>query len=113
MRLLVYSIFIFLMLAGNCFGLYQLLTGKQEFVAKFPKLNDKNYFILQILPLINIVALAGMWLLKSWSPWLAITGAVAVIVADIYFGIRYHLYLAIPSTLILLFFVIKYRNHFK
>lgn len=113
MKLLIYSIFIFLMLAGNCFGLYQLFTSKQDFLARFPRLNSTNYIILQILPVINIIALAGLWFLKSWSPWLAIAGALAVIAADIYFGTWYHLYLAIPSTIILLFFIIKFRNHFK
>jgi hypothetical protein len=54
-----------------------------------------------------------MWFLKSWSPYLAIIGAIAVIAADIYFGIRYHLYLAVPATLILLFFITRYWNHFK
>jgi uncharacterized membrane protein (DUF2068 family) len=113
MRSLIYSVFIFLMLAGNCFGLYQLFTAKQEFISKFPKLNNQNYFILLVLPVINIIALAGMWFLKNWSPYLVIIGGVAVIAADIYFGIHYHLYLAIPSTLILLFFIIIYWNHFK
>jgi hypothetical protein len=61
-----------------------------------------------MLPVINIVALTGMWFLKNGSPWLAIAGAVAVIVADIYFGIWYHLWLAVPVTLILLFFIIRY-----
>jgi uncharacterized membrane protein (DUF2068 family) len=110
---IVYSIFIILMLLGNCFGLYQLFTGKQEMLSKFSKLNDANYFILLVLPVINIIALAGMWFLKSWSPYLAIIGALAVIAADIYFGIKYHLYLAIPSSFILLFFIIMYWNHFK
>lgn len=113
MRLLIYSIFILLMLAGNCFGLYQLLTGKQEMLSKYSKLNNSNYIILIILPVINIVALAGMWFLKSWAPYLALAGALAVIIADIYFSIHYHLYVAIPAGIILLFFVIRYWNHFK
>jgi len=113
MRLIVYSIFVFLMFAGNCFGIYQLITGKEEMLAKHSGLTNANYLILLALPVINIIALAGMWFLKSWSPYLAIFGSAAVIVADIYFGIKYHLYLAIPSTLILLFFIIRYWNHFK
>ena len=113
MRLPVYSVFIFLMLAGNCFGLYQLVSGKQEMLTKYPKLTEQNYFILLMLPVINIVALTAMWFLKSWSPYLAIAGAVLVIIADIYFGIRYHLYVAVPSFLLLIFFIIRYWNHFK
>ena len=113
MRLLIYSIFLFLMLVGNCFGLYQLLTSKQEFISKIPKLNDQSYYFLLLLPVINIIGIVGMWFLKSWSPYVAIIGAAAVICADLYFSIKYHLYLAISSTLILLFFIIKYWNHFK
>lgn len=105
--------FILLMLLGNCFGLYQLITGKQEMLIRHTKLTNENYFILLLLPVINIIALAGMWFLKSRSSYLAIIGALAVIAADIYFGIKYHLYLAVPSTVILLFFIIRYWNHFK
>lgn len=113
MKLSIYSLFILLMLAGNCFGLYQLITGKQEFLAKFPRLNGNNYLILQLLPVINIIALSGMWYFKTWSPWLAIAGALLVIAVDLYFQVWYHLWLAVPSTAILVFFIIKYWNHFK
>jgi len=101
------------MLTGNCFGLYQLITGKQEFMVRFPKLNENNYFVLQLLPAINIIALAGMYYFKTWSPWLAIAGALLVIAVDLYFQVWYHLWLAILSTVILLFFIIKYWGQFK
>jgi hypothetical protein len=111
MKIFFYA-FVILMLAGNCFGLYQLLGAKQEIISKFPKLNEKNFILLQVLPAINIIALFGLLFFKSWAPWLVIGGASAVILADIYFSINYHLFLAIPSFLILLFFIIKYKNHF-
>ena len=113
MRPLLYSVFLILMLLGNSFGLFQIFTAKQEFMSKVPKLNDQNYFLLQLLPLVNIAGIIGMWFFKSWSPYVAIIGAVAVIGADVYFGIKYHLYLAVPSALILLFFIFKYWNQFK
>jgi len=113
MRFPVYKIFILLMLVGNCFGLYQLLTSRQEFISKYPALNNENYFILPSFPIINIVAITGLLFLKRWSVYPAIIGALVIIAADIYFGIRYHLYVAGPSLLVLLFFIIKYRNHFK
>jgi hypothetical protein len=65
------------------------------------------------LPAINIIALAGLWLLKPRAANLAIACGLAVIIFDIYFGIYYHLYVAVPSTFILLFFISKYRNNFK
>lgn len=113
MKLMVYYIFILLMWMGNGFALYKLLTDKQEFLAKFPRLTEAAFNIFYFLPVLNIIALAGMWFLKSWAVYLAIACGVAVIVFDVYFGIFYHLYVAIPSTLILLFFIIKYWNEFK
>lgn len=113
MRLLIYTIFIFLMLAGNCFALYKLFTDKQEFLTKYPALSETAFNIFRFLPLVNIIALAGMWLLKSWAAYLAIACGITVIVFDIYFGIRYHLYVAVPSILILLFFIVRYWNEFE
>ncbi|MBI5858189.1 MAG: hypothetical protein HZB42_11160 [Sphingobacteriales bacterium] len=113
MRSLVFSVFLLLMLAGNCFALYKLFTGKQEFLTKFPKLTDTGFTIFRFLPVVNIIALTGMWFLKSWAAYLAIACGLAVIGFDLYFSIYYHLYVAIPATLILLFFIFRYWNHFK
>lgn len=113
MRPPVYAIFLILMLAGNSFALYKLFTDKQEFLTKFPKLTEAAFNVFRFLPVINIIALAGMLFLKSWAAYLAIGCGIAVIAFDLYFGIYYHLYVAVPSTLILLFFVIKYWNHFE
>lgn len=113
MKFPLYAIFLLLMLLGNCFALYKLFTDKQEFLTKFPKLTETAFNIFRFLPVINIIALVGMWFLKSWAVYLALACGVAVIVFDLYFGIYYHLYVAVPFTLILLFFIIKYRNHFK
>jgi len=113
MRFPVYAIFLLLMLLGNSFALYKLFTEKQEFLAKFPKLTETAFNVFRFLPVINIIALAGMWFLQSWAAYLAIACGVAVIAFDLYFGIYYHLYVAVPSTLILLFFAIRYWNHFE
>jgi uncharacterized membrane protein (DUF2068 family) len=69
--------------------------------------------VFRFLPVINIIALAGMWFFKSWAAYSAIACSISIIVFDIYFGIWYHLYVAVPSTLILLFFIVKYWNHFE
>lgn len=45
MKLMVYYIFILLMWMGNGFALYKLLTDKQEFLAKFPKLTEAAFNI--------------------------------------------------------------------
>jgi hypothetical protein len=90
------------MLAGNCFALYKLFTNKPEFFAKTPALTETGFILLRIIPFLNITALVGLWFFQSWAVYL-----------DIYFGIFYHLCAAVPSTLILLFFIIKYWNQFK
>lgn len=113
MKAYIYPLFLLLLLLGNCFALYKLFADKQEFLNQFPKLSDTGITLLKILPVINIVAIAGMWFLKPWGAYLAIGCGVAVIVLDIYFGIYYHLYVAIISTIILLFFIIRYWNEFK
>lgn len=113
MRFPVYAIFLLLMLAGNCFALYKMFAHKQEFFTQFPKLTRSAFNIFRFLPVINIIAITGMWFLKPWGAYLALACGVAIIVFDLYSGIYYHLYVAVPSFLILLFFVIKYWNHFK
>ena len=113
MKPLVFSIFLILMLAGNCFALYKLFADKQGFFTKSPALTETGLTVLKIIPFLNIISLAGLWFFQSWAAYLAIATGVIVISLDIYFGIYYHLYAAIPSTLILLFFIFKYWNHFK
>jgi uncharacterized membrane protein (DUF2068 family) len=101
------------MLLGNCFALYKLLTGKEEFFIKSPALTETAFTILRIIPFLNIIALAGLWFFQCWAAYLAIACGIFVIVMDIYFGMYYHLYAAVPSALILLFFIIRYWNQFK
>lgn len=113
MRPLILSIFILLMFAGNGFALFKLFTDKAEFLARFPKLTSRSFDWFRLLPVVNMIALAGIWFLKPWGAWLAIACGLVVIGFDIYFGIWYHLYVAIPSTLLLLYFIIRYWNEFK
>jgi hypothetical protein len=113
MKFPVFAIFLLLLLLGNCFALYKMFTTKQEFLVQFPKLSGQAYNLFRLLPAINIIAIAGLWFLKPWAACLAIACCTAIIIFDGYFGIYYHLYVAIPSTLILLFFIIKYWNEFK
>lgn len=113
MKYPVFAIFLILMLAGNLFALYKLWTAKQEFLSKFPALSETAFTFFSVLPLLNILALAGLWFFKPWAVWLAISCSVLVIVFDFYYGIRYHLPVAIISTVLLLFFIIRYWNAFK
>lgn len=113
MRPLLYAMFIIVMIAGNCAGLYKLFTDKQAILEQFPRLTESAYSLFRLLPVVNIIALAGLWFFQSWAAYLAIAGGLLVIGFDVYYGISYHLYIAIPSTLLLLFFIIKYWNHFK
>jgi hypothetical protein len=113
MKAYIFPLFLLLMLLGNCFALYKLFTDKQEFLTKFPKLTETAFHIFRFLPLINIIALAGLWFLKPWAAYLAIGCGILIIAFDLYFGIYYQLYVAVPSILILLFFIMKYWNEFK
>jgi hypothetical protein len=113
MKAYIFPLFLLLMLLGNCFALYKLFTDKEEYLLKFPFLTDAAFKIFRFLPLINIIALIGMWFFKSWAVYLALGCAVLIIAFDLYFHICYHLYAAVPSTLLLLFFIIRYWNHFK
>lgn len=101
------------MLAGNLFGLYNFITAKVALLEKFPSITEKNYWLFPFLSVLNITALFGMLYFKSWSPWLAMLGAIAVIAIDFYFDIHYHLFLAVPSSIILLYLIYYFSNHFN
>ncbi|HRG80992.1 MAG TPA: hypothetical protein PLO99_00690 [Chitinophagaceae bacterium] len=113
MKHTAFAIFILLMLMGNSFALFKMFTDKQEFLSKFPKLSEQSFYLFRFLPLLNIVGLAGLWFYQTWAVWLSIACGLAVIFFDLYFGIYYHLYVAIISTAILLYFIIRYWNAFK
>ncbi len=113
MKHTAFAIFILLMLMGNSFALFKMFTDKQEFLSKFPKLSEQSFYLFRFLPLLNIVGLAGLWFYQTWAVWLSIACGLAVIFFDLYFGIYYHLYVAIISTAILFYFIIRYWNAFK
>ena len=108
-----YYIFLSFMLIGNCYGFVQLLINKTSFIEKFPAVNLKNIWLLQLLPLLNMAGITGLMLFKPWSPYVVLLGALLVIAADIYFEITYHLYVAVPSTIILAILIFLFKNHYK
>lgn len=105
MKHTIYYLFISLMLVGNCFAAFKLLTAKEAFLTQFPKLTENGLNWLRAIPLITIGVLIGMLFWQKWAGWAAIALSLVVIGMDIYFGMRYHLAVAIPSFLLLLFFV--------
>jgi hypothetical protein len=113
MNFSLYYAFLIVMLAGNVFALYNLFIAKQQLFERFPKLTDTGFTVFRLLPLANIIALAGLWFFKPWAVYLALGCGLLIIVLDMLFGIHYHLYVAIPSTLILLAFVLYNWNQFK
>lgn len=113
MSTVIYFAFIGLMLIGNCFGVYKLFADKQSFITQFPKLTENLYFYFKLLPVINIIALIGLLFWQKWAAYLAIVLGVVVIGFDIYLGIKYHLYVAIISTIVLLFLIFKFRHQLK
>lgn len=113
MKYPVFAIFLILMLAGNLFAFYKLWSDKHEFLSRFPAVTETAFIFFRFLPLLNILALTGLWFFKPWAAWLAISAGILVIAFDWYYQIRYHLPVAIISTAMLLFFVIWYWNAFK
>lgn len=109
----VFGIFIILMLAGNLLALYKLWTDKASFLSSFPELNETAFTIFRIIPLLNIIALTGLWFFKPWAVWASVILAAGVIFFDSWYKIRYHLPIAIASTLLLLFFIYRYRSAFE
>jgi hypothetical protein len=64
------------MLIGNCYGFAQLLFNKTSFIEKFPAVNLKNIWPLQLLPLLNMSGITGLMLFKPWSPYVVLLGAI-------------------------------------
>lgn len=113
MRPIFFTIFLLLMLAGNSFAVYKMFTAEEEFLRKFPRITPALFSFFRLLPVINIIAVAGLWFYQGWAACLAIACGLAVIAFDVFFRISYHLYVAVPSFALLLFFLISYRAHFK
>lgn len=113
MKPLVFRILLLVLIAGNTAGAYRLFTERAAFLDQFPKLSETSYQYFRFLPLVNIIGLLGMWFWRRWGAWLAVAGGIVVIGCDIWLGIWYHLSVAIPSLLILLFFIIRYAKQFK
>lgn len=113
MLLYAFRTFIILLCIGNCFGAYGLLAGQADIVAKFPKLTFEWLTFLTTVPVINLIGLGGLWFWQSWAACLVILSGLVVAIADIYFGINYHLFVAVPSLLTLCFFIFKFWPNFN
>ncbi len=106
-------IFIILMLIGNVVGLTYLSFFRDEFLFNYPKFNNATLSLFSFLPFLSLPALIGLWFRETWAVNLIAACSILVIVADIYFNIWNHLYIAVPSSLILAFLVYKNWNSFK
>ena len=113
MKYSIYYAFLILMLAGNSFALYKLFADKQAFTDQFPNITATGFTLFRLLPLVNIISLAGLWFFKPWAAYLALGCGLLIIVLDILFKMHYHLYVAVPSTLVLLLFILYYWNQFR
>jgi uncharacterized membrane protein YqjE len=111
--ILALRIFIVLLLIGSVFGLVNLTFFRDNFLFKYPNFDNPTLSLFSFLPLLSLPALIGLWFWQKWAVNLIAACSVLVIVADIYFNIWSHLYIAIPSSLILAFLVYKNWNNFK
>lgn len=113
MRPVLFTILIGLLLLGNFFGAWKLFTAKTDFFSRIPGLTGNLYFLLCALPLLNILALAGIWYWQKWGVYLAGITSLTVIGLDLYLRIRYHLPVALLSTALLAAGVIAYWKYFN
>jgi hypothetical protein len=111
--ILALRILIVLMLAGSIFGLTYLSFFRDEFLFTYPNFNNPTLSLFSFLPLLSLPALIGLWFWQKWAVNLVTVCTILVIVADIYFNIWIHLYVAVPSSLILAFLVYKNWSYFK
>jgi hypothetical protein len=111
--ILALRIFIVLTLIENVIGLTYLSFFRDEFLFKYPNFNNATLSLFSFLPLFSFPALIGLWFWQKWAVNLIAVCTILVIAADIYFNIRTHLYVAVPSSLILAFLVYKNWSYFK
>jgi hypothetical protein len=112
-RPLLFSILVGLLVLGNGFGAWKLFTDKASFFSTIPRLTRNSYILLCILPLLNLLALGGIWYWQKWGVYLAALTSLFVIGLDIYLGIKYHLPVAVISTVLLATAVIYYWKNFN
>jgi uncharacterized membrane protein YqjE len=111
--ILALRILIVLLLIGSVFGLTTLSFFRDELLFNYPNFNNPTLSLFSFLPLLSLPALIGLWFWEKWAVNLIAICSVLVIVADIYFNIWTHLYIAVPSSLILAFLVYKNWSYFK
>ena len=110
---MVFSILLVLLLAGNIFAAYQLLTSGPEFLKRIPQLTPTGLNLLRFLPWLNLVSLAGIWFWKRWGVVSAIALGIVTIGFDIVFGIWYHLVVAASSLILLCIGAAWHRDRFR
>lgn len=113
MRPVLFTILIGLLALGNVFGAWKLFTAKTAFFDRIPGLTENLWFLLCDLPLLNVLALAGIWYWQKWGVYLAGITAMTVIGLDVYLRIKYHLPVALLSTALLATAVIYYWKNFN
>ncbi len=113
MRPLLFTVLLTLLLLGNGFAAYKLFTAPQEITASNPKVTAVALQLLQWLPVVNIAAIAGMFFRQKWAAILVLLLGVFVLYLDIRYQIRHHIYVALPSLLIMAYFIRRYWGWFR
>jgi hypothetical protein len=109
----VFSIFLGLLLIGNLFAAFQLLTSGEGFLDRFPRLTPAKLNVLRLIPLLNIVALTGVWFWKRWGVVAATGLGLVTIGFDIALEIWYHLIVAAVSVVLLCIGAAWHRDKFR
>jgi len=95
---------IILLFISNLFGAWKLISDPARFSPVFDPLNSGQIRLIAIIPVVSLVALILLWRGKPAGLPLIIIAFTAVLLLDLYFGIWYHLVLAVSSFSLLYYF---------
>jgi Ca2+/Na+ antiporter len=104
-RQLILRIVLALLIIGNIYGMYNFFAKGGEFLAKNPAINTTVFLWLKWLPLINIIAITGIFLQYKWALVLLALCFAIVVIIDVKYEIWYHLLMILCFSLILFFLI--------
>jgi hypothetical protein len=107
------TIFIYVLIAANCFVLFGLFSSRASFLEQYPKFNKTTLTLFTLLPVVNLISLGGLFFYQLWAVYLFAVCSLLVIFSDIYFGVKSHLAIAAVSSLILTFLIFQNFSSFK
>ena len=106
-------ILLFFILLGNVFGFVKLMSNPQDFMTQYPRITPFMLDGLKLIQVLNVLSIVGMWMGKKWGVWLAIALSVAVLGADLYVPLYYHIVVVLISVGLTMWQVFKHWHLFR